>query len=169
MIQGEDVFIDKTAVLRNCIVLGSHISIDMCVYCSVSLYTGDWVHIAPMTSIIGGKTSILRIGNFAGISTGGRILCGSEDFVNSLCGFMPNEFKITTHGTTTLEDFAWVGAGAIVLPNITMAEGSVLGAGSVLTKNTEPWTVYLGNPARPYKIRNRELILENARKLGYEC
>lgn len=168
MIQGEDVFIAPTAILKNVIEVGSHISIDMCVYCSVSLYTGDWVHIAPMTSIIGGKTSILRIGNFSGISTGGRILCGSEDFVNSLCGFMPNEFKTITHGTTIFEDFSWVGAGSIVLPNITLAEGSVLGAGSVLTHDTEPWTLYMGNPAKPYKIRNKELILGNAYKLGYK-
>ncbi len=168
MIQGVDVYIDPMAVLKNPIKIGDHVSIDMCVYCSVSLYTGDWVHIAPMTSIIGGKISILKIGNFAGISTGGRILCGSEDFVNSLCGFMPNEFKITTHGTTVLENFSWVGAGSIVLPNIVMAEGSVLGAGALLTKNTEPWTVYIGSPAKPYKARNKKQILENARKLGYE-
>jgi acetyltransferase-like isoleucine patch superfamily enzyme len=81
---------------------------------------------------------------------------------------MPNEFKITTHGTTVLENFSWVGAGSIVLPNIVMAEGSVLGAGALLTKNTEPWTVYIGSPAKPYKARNKKQILENARKLGYE-
>jgi galactoside O-acetyltransferase len=48
-----------------------------------------------------------------------------------------------------------------------MAEGSVLGAGAVLTKDTEPWMVYTGIPAKPIKMRNKELILENARKLGY--
>jgi len=167
MIHGIDVIIDPTARLKAHYALGDHVSIDMCVYCSVQLTVRNWVHIAPLVSIIGGKKSSLIIGNFAGISTGARIVCGSEDFVNSLLGFMPDEFKIDVYGTTILQEFAWVGAGAIVLPNIIMAEGSVLGAGAVLTKNTEPWTVYVGNPAKAIKMRNKELILENAKKLGY--
>ena len=163
-----DIRIDSTAVVKHIMEKGSHISIDMCVYCSVSLYLSDWIHIAPMTSIIGGEKSTLYIGKFAGISTGARVVCGSEDFVNSLLGFMPEEYRKVIHGHNVIRNFAWVGAGAIVLPNIDMAEGSVLGAGAVLTKDTEPWTVYVGNPARAIKTRNKELILENARKLGYE-
>jgi acetyltransferase-like isoleucine patch superfamily enzyme len=170
IIKGKDVYVDTTARIKHSdfIRLGSHVSIDMGVYCSVKLTTGDWVHIAPLTSIIGSIKSSLTIGNFAGISTGARIVCGSEDFVNSLLGFMPEEFKIDVYGNNVIKDFAWVGAGAIVLPDIIMAEGSVLGAGAVLTKDTEPWAVYAGNPARPLKMRNKKLILENAKKLGYE-
>jgi len=164
----DDIRIDKSARVKHLMCHGNHISIDMCVYCSVGLYMGDYVHIAPMTSIIGGEKSSLTVGNFAGISTGARIVCGSEDFVNSLLGFMPEEYKTVIYGHNVISDFAWVGAGAIVLPGIYMAEGSVLGAGAVLTKDTEPWTVYVGNPAIPLKLRNKELILENARKLGYE-
>ena len=163
-----DIRIDDTARVKHLEKFGDHISIDMCVYCSVKLYLGNWVHIAPLTSIIGGVKSSLKIGNFAGISTGARIVCGSEDFVNSLLGFMPEEFKTDVYGSNVIKDFAWVGAGAIVLPDIVMAEGSVLGAGAVLTKNTEPWMVYVGNPAKAIKMRNKELILENAKKLGYE-
>jgi len=168
MIQGVDVRIDPTARLKNAIMFGDHVAIGMCVYCSVLLYTGNWVHIASLTSIIGGIKASLRIGSFAGISTGARIICGSEDFVNSLLGIIPEELRTTIHGNNIIEDFAWVGAGGIVMPNIVMAKGSVLGAGGVLTKNTEPWTVYAGVPARPVKMRNKELILANAYKLGYE-
>jgi acetyltransferase-like isoleucine patch superfamily enzyme len=49
-----------------------------------------------------------------------------------------------------------------------MAEGSVLGANSLLKESTEPWTIYVGSPARPIKIRDKESILKSARKLGYE-
>jgi len=170
MIKGTDVIIDDTARLKNSslIRLGNHVSIDMGVYCSVKLTTGSWVHIAPHVSIIGGMKSSLRIGDFAGVSTGARIVCGSEDFINSLLGFMSEEFKSVIHGVNIISNFAWVGAGAIVLPGIVMTEGSVLGAGAVLTKDTEPWTVYIGNPAKPFKLRNKRLILENAKKMGYE-
>ena len=163
-----DVRIDDTARVKHLESLGDHISIDMCVYCSVKLYLGNWVHIAPLTSIIGGEKSSLTIGNFAGISTGAKIICGSEDFVHSLLGFMPEEFKTNVYGNNVIKDFAWVGGGAIVLPDIVMAEGSVLGAGAVLTHDTEPWMVYVGNPAKAVKMRDKDLILENAKKLGYE-
>jgi len=163
-----DVRIDSTARVGHIIEIGRHISIDMCVYCSVELYLSSWIHIAPMVSIIGGSKSTLHIGRFAGISTGARIICGSEDFVNSLLGFMPEEYRTVLYGHNVIKDFAWVGAGAIVLPDIVLAEGSVLGAGAVLTKNTEPWTVYVGNPAKALRTRNKQLILENAKKIGYE-
>ena len=39
-----------------------------------------------------------------------------------------------------------------------MAEGSVVGAHSLLTKDTEPWTIYAGSPARPIKIRDKNKI-----------
>lgn len=165
---GHDVRIDSTAKVKHPMEIGDHVSIDMCVYCSVRLFTGKWVHIAPLTSIIGGYKSMLRIGDFAGISTGARIICGSEDFVNSLLGIIPEKYRNVTYGITAIENFAWVGAGAIVLPNIVMAEGSVLGAGAVLTKDTEPWMVYAGNPAKVIKPRNKDKIMEMYNKMKDE-
>jgi len=43
---------------------------------------------------------------------------------------------------------AWIGAGAIVLPGVTVGERSVVGAGSVVTHDVAPLTVVAGNPAR---------------------
>jgi galactoside O-acetyltransferase len=111
---------------------------------------------------------MLRIGDFAGISTGARIICGSEDFINSLLGIIPEKYRDVKYGITVIENFAWVGAGAIVLPNIIMAEGSVLGAGAVLTKDTEPWMVYAGNPAKVIKPRNKDKIIEMYNKMKDE-
>ena len=54
------------------------------------------------------------------------------------------------------------------MPNVVLAEGSVVGANSVITKDTEPWTVYVGSPAKPIKKRNKESILEPASKMGYK-
>lgn len=44
---------------------------------------------------------------------------------------------------------AWIGAGAIILPGVTVGERSVVGAGSVVTRDVEPLSVVAGNPARP--------------------
>jgi galactoside O-acetyltransferase len=53
------------------------------------------------------------------------------------------------------------------MPGITLAEGSVVGSNSVLTKDTEPWTIYVGSPAKPVGKRDKEIILKNAKELGY--
>ena len=53
-----------------------------------------------------------------------------------------------------LKSGCWIGAGVIILPGVTIGENSVVGAGSVVTKDVPPATVVAGNPARI--IRNIE-------------
>jgi galactoside O-acetyltransferase len=53
------------------------------------------------------------------------------------------------------------------MPGVTIAEGSVIGACSLVTKDTEPWTIYMGVPARAVKIRKKEKMLQYAKELGY--
>jgi serine acetyltransferase len=51
--------------------------------------------------------------------------------------------------------YVFIGYGAIILPNVTIGNGSLVGAGSVVTKDIPPFTVAVGNPAKI--IRNRNL------------
>ena len=60
-------------------------------------------------------------------------------------------------GPVTIEDRCWIAYRSTVLPDVTMAEGSVLGAGSVLTKNTEPFGIYAGIPATKVGERPKDL------------
>lgn len=46
---------------------------------------------------------------------------------------------------------AWIGMGAIILPGVTIAEGCVIGAGSIVVHSTQPNGLYVGNPARRIK------------------
>ena len=52
-----------------------------------------------------------------------------------------------------IEDHVWIGANAVIMPGVTLKKGTVVGAGSVVTKDTEEYSVVVGSPAR--KIRNR--------------
>ena len=47
----------------------------------------------------------------------------------------------------TIESDVWIGWGVVIMPGLTIAKGSVVGANSVLTKNTEPYGIYGGSPA----------------------
>ena len=77
---------------------------------------------------------------------------------------------------TTIKKGAWVTSGSIVLAGVTVGEVSVVGAGSVVKKDVEPYTVVVGNPARMVRRLERETdtrgSLERSgrptRRVGYE-
>jgi acetyltransferase-like isoleucine patch superfamily enzyme len=54
---------------------------------------------------------------------------------------------------TTIENDVWIGYGTTVLGGIRIGEGSIIGAGSLVTKDVEPYSIYAGIPAR--KVRSR--------------
>ena len=57
----------------------------------------------------------------------------------------------STQGCIKIEKNAWIGGDCIILPDITIGEHAVVGAGSVVTKSVEPFTVVAGNPAKMIK------------------
>lgn len=54
-------------------------------------------------------------------------------------------------GKILIKRGAWIGAGAIILPNVTIGEGAIVGAGAVVTKDVAPYTVVAGVPAKMIK------------------
>ncbi len=57
-------------------------------------------------------------------------------------------FCATLAAPVTVEDHVWLGGGAILLPGITVGSHSVIGAGSVVTRDIPPYSVACGNPCR---------------------
>jgi galactoside O-acetyltransferase len=169
---GEDVFINERAIIKRpefCDI-GSHIAIDNDVTISTELIMGDYIHIAPDVTVIGGNRSTLILEDFSFIASGTKIVCGSEDYTGGgLIGpTIPEEYRVINYTTVKFERFAGCGVNCSIMPGVTLAEGSVLGANSLLTKDTEPWTIYVGSPAKPVKVRDKDKILEYAKSLGYE-
>lgn len=58
------------------------------------------------------------------------------------------------HGRVHIHEDAWIGSGAILLPNINIGEQAIVGAGSIVTKDVPAFTVVAGNPARIIKRFN---------------
>ena len=56
-------------------------------------------------------------------------------------------------GDIEIEDDVFVGAKALILPGLHLGKGSIVGAGSVLTKNIDEMDIYGGNPAKFIKKR----------------
>jgi acetyltransferase-like isoleucine patch superfamily enzyme len=53
-----------------------------------------------------------------------------------------------------VEERAWIGSRAIILKGVTIGQGAVVAAGSVVTRDVAPFTIVAGNPARPLRERN---------------
>lgn len=52
-------------------------------------------------------------------------------------------------GEIIVEDDVWIGSNAVVTGGVTLARGTVVGAGAVVTRSTEPYSIVAGVPARP--------------------
>lgn len=62
------------------------------------------------------------------------------------------------YGRVTIEDDVWIGGNVTILQGITIHEGAVIGAGSVVVKDVPPFTINVGNPARV--VKDRRIIEE---------
>jgi acetyltransferase-like isoleucine patch superfamily enzyme len=60
--------------------------------------------------------------------------------------FVREQLAITA--PVTIEDDAWLGTGCIILPGVTVGRGAIVGAGAVVTRDVEPYTIVAGIPAR---------------------
>jgi putative colanic acid biosynthesis acetyltransferase WcaF len=87
----------------------------------------------------------VRIGNNVCISQEAYILTGNHNYKKDTFDLIVNPIVI--------EDGVWVGAKAIVCPGVTLKTHSVITVGSVITKSTEPYTIYLGITAEPIRKR----------------
>ncbi|ALK09059.1 DapH/DapD/GlmU-related protein [Blastochloris viridis] len=67
----------------------------------------------------------------------------------------------------TIGHDVWIGHGAIVLPGRTVGTGAVVAAGCVVTKDVAPYTIVVGNPARPLRRRFSETLAERLVALGW--
>ena len=165
---GTDVRVSDLAVIvrPHLIEVGDHISIDQWVYFSTQARLGSYIHIAPSVSIIGGADALLVMEDFTNIGSGGRIVCASDDFTQGLIApVVPIEYRTVISKPVIFKRYSTLGVNCSVLPGVTLAEGSIVGANSVVTKDTEPWMIYAGTPARPIKPRERTRIIESGKKL----
>lgn len=65
-------------------------------------------------------------------------------------------------GPITLENDCWVGAGAIIFPNVTLGKGCIVGSGAIVLKDVPPYAVVVGSPAKVVRtLSNQDMSLDN--------
>ena len=169
---GSDVYIHKLVEIRNpgMITIGSHVAIDFGFFITTGANIGDYIHIGPYVSAIGGANAFLELESLCSVAAGVRFIClGDEHLGNGIVGaLIPKEYQDRRiGGKIVVEKFAALGTNAIVMPGLIVSEGSVVGANSLLRENTEPWTIYAGSPAKPIGKRPKDIISGYAKEMGY--
>jgi galactoside O-acetyltransferase len=157
---GVDVKISKNVSIYSPekMVIGDHVRIDDFCILSGEIKLGSYIHISAYTAIYG-KFGV-EMEDFVTVS--GRVMIYSQnddysgDYMTNPT--VPAEFTNVTGGKIVLKKHAIIGAGSIILPSLTIGEGSCLGAMSLLKSDIPAWEVYAGTPAKRIKSRSRRLI-----------
>ena len=116
--------------------------------CPELLAVGDHVQINPFTHIFAG----------GGVAIGAGTLISSNCVITSVTHLKHSAARHLAPAESAGEKPAlrpvrigrnvWIGAGAIILPGVTIGDHSIIGAGAVVTKDVPEKCVYVGNPAR---------------------
>ncbi len=122
----------RIALLRKC---GYRVGLDV--------YVGQGLVIADKLE---GSGEDVRIGNRVSIAPNVTIVTASSPNNSRLASIVG-----VTKGPVVIEEDAWIGAGAILLPGVVVGAMSVIGAGAVVTESVPPRSVAVGVPARVVK------------------
>jgi acetyltransferase-like isoleucine patch superfamily enzyme len=167
-IPGVKTFASTKIVGLENIEFGKNIIIDdfVFIYAKKKIKIGSYVHLACFTSITGGEE--VEIGDFCAVSQGCRILTGTDDFKD--WGFgnstIEEKYRNTKRAPIKIEKFAIIGANSVVLPGVTIGEGVAVGACSVVSRDLDPWGVYIGN--KRIKERDKNGVMKNYQRFLLE-
>ncbi len=123
---------------------GCHIYPRAAIWAPWNLKTGDFVGIADDVKLY--NQAEIVIGDLTVISQGSHICTGTHDYQKKA---FPVIIKPVTIGKR-----AWICADAFIHPGVSIGEGAVVGARSVVTRDIKKWTVCAGNPCTEIRKRN---------------
>ncbi|MCL2206468.1 MAG: CatB-related O-acetyltransferase [Fibromonadales bacterium] len=114
---------------------------------------------------------MLKIGSYCSIAPGVCFLLEEEHTISSISTY---PFAVMSFGTKgyalskgdiVVGDDVWIGLNAIICSGINIGQGAIIGAGSVVTKNVEPYSIVGGNPAKHIRYRFSENLREKLLKV----
>lgn len=122
------------------------------------LHLGSNIHIGGYSAIFAGAGVTME--DFSGISQGVKIYTTSDDYSGKYMTnpTVPAEFTNVDRSSVTIGRHVIIGSQSIVMPGVILADGGAVGANSLVSKNTDEWTIYFGSPAKKIKKRARNIL-----------
>ena len=122
----------------------------------VGCHVGKGCFIGDTVKIDTGHADMITLEDSVSIAGGTRLLCHQRDFADYFVGsdYMKLGYTIKP---IILKKGCLIGMESFILPGVTVGEGAIVGAGSLVTKDIPAWTVATGRPARVVReIKKRE-------------
>lgn len=107
-----------------------------------------------------GNAELITIEDNVLIAHGCSFLCHKRDNSKHYIGNNPHELPYIVKGIT-LKRFCQIGTNSMIMPGVTIGEGAVIGAGSLVTKDIPAWSIAVGSPAKVVKSIPQKKIDEN--------
>ena len=159
---GKNVKISDKASIYNFdkMEIGDNSRIDDFCVISGSVKIGSNVHITPFCLVAGGIPGVI-IENFSTLAYGVKVFSQSDDYSGASMtnSTIPKYFKKEILSKVLIERHSIIGAGSIVMPGVTIATGTSIGANSLVLKSTNPWEICAGSPVKKIKERKKELLI----------
>ena len=128
-------------MLAGCRSVGDSVRLRM----PVTIYEPSQLSLGHQVDV--GEYVVIRASG--GVTIGSRVLIAAHAVVTSRQHPTSGvKWGVTEDGPIVIEDDVWIGAGAIVLPGVTVGRGAIVAAGAVVTTDVAPFTVVGGVPAR---------------------
>jgi len=139
--------------------IGDHSRIDDFCMISGNVSIGRNVHIAVFCNVVGGEKGIV-FKDFSGLAYGCHVFTQSDDYGGKTLTnpTVPDKYKQEIKKAIVIGRHSIVGTNSLIFPGVVLAEGTSVGALSMVKKSTEEWSVYCGNPAKRIKARKRDLL-----------
>ena len=120
------------------------------------------------------KNEMLKIGNCVSIAANVRFILGGNHQMETIFTFPIKSYIRRRHseedswskGDVVVEDNVWIGFGATILSGVTIGEGAIIGAFSVVTKNVLPYSIVCGNPAKVIRMRFSQEIIDRIKNVS---
>ena len=166
---GKDVKVSDRAAIYNAdqISIGDRSRIDDFCIVSGKVTIGKNVHLAIYSHVAGGEPGV-TMDDFSGLAYGAQVFAQTDDYSGGSMTnpTVPDAYKHVTKKPVHLGRHVILGTNTIVLPGVTIADGCATGAMAMVTKSTEPWSIYIGSPARRVKARSQDLLVMEAQYLA---
>lgn len=140
------------------ISIGNNVRIDDFCILSGTITIGSNIHISAYVALYGAMGIIIE--DYSGISPKSVVYSAMDDFSGDyLVGpIHPDGTTNVTGGTVTIKKFVQIGSNTVVFPNLTIGEGVVTGACSLVTRSLNEWGIYYGIPVKRVKERKKTLL-----------
>lgn len=158
---GKNVLISKNACIYGAsqMVIGNNVRIDDFCVLSGKIELGDYIHIAVFSSVFAGNTGVI-MNDFSGLSSRCTIYAESDDYSGKYLTnpTVDENFRGVVCGKVELGKHVILGAGTIILPGVSIGEGTAVGSMSLVNKSLDSWGIYAGIPCEFKKERIRNLL-----------